>query len=66
MSNLDDSIGKILLNLQKEDPATFKKLMKKAQDEHPELFEDSINKENAEIDEYNCKIDEYNNNVDKD
>ena len=31
MSNLDDSIGKILLNLQKDDPDTFKKLMKKAQ-----------------------------------
>jgi hypothetical protein len=29
MSNLDDSIGKILLELQKDDPDTFKKLMKK-------------------------------------
>ena len=40
MSNLDDSIGKILLELQKDDPETFAKLMKKAQDENPELFED--------------------------
>jgi len=65
MSNLDDSIGKILLDLQKDDPETFKKLMKKAQDENPELFEDSIDQENSEIDEYNRKIDEYNNNLDK-
>ena len=40
MSNLDDSIGKILLELQKDDPETFAKLMKKAQEENPELFED--------------------------
>ena len=65
MSNLDDSIGKILLDLQKDDPETFKKLMKKAQDENPELFEDSIDQENSEIDEYNHKIDDYNNNIDK-
>jgi len=65
MSNLDDSIGKILLDLQKDDPDTFKKLMKKAIDENPELFEDSIDQENIEIDEYNKKIDEYNNNLDK-
>lgn len=65
MSNLDDSIGKILLDLQKDDPETFKKLMKKAQDENPELFEDSIDQENSEIDEYNRKIDDYNNNIDK-
>jgi len=49
MSNLDEFIGKILLNLQQEDPDTFKKLMKKAQKENPELFEDCI-------DEYNKKI----------
>ena len=65
MSNLDDSIGKILLDLQKDDPDTFKKLMKKAQDENPELFEDSIDQENSEIDEYNRKIDDYNNDIDK-
>jgi len=65
MSNLDDSIGKILLDLQKDDPETFKKLMKKALDENPELFEDSIDQENMQIDEYNKKIDEYNNNLDK-
>ena len=40
MSNLDESIGKILLELQKDDPDTFKKLMKKAQEENPGLFED--------------------------
>jgi len=66
MSNLDDSIGKILIDLQKEDPDTFKKIMKKAQFDHPELFENSIDAENAEIDEYNRKIDEYNNSIDKD
>ena len=59
MSNLDDSIGKILLDLQKDDPDTFKKLMKKAQVENPELFENSIDAENTEIDEYhgfvNCQ-----------
>ena len=65
MSNLDNSIGKILLDLQKDDPETFKKLMKKAQDENPELFEDSIDQENSEIDDYNRKIDDYNNNIDK-
>ena len=65
MSNLDNSIGKILLDLQKDDPETFKKLMKKAQDENPELFEDSIDQENSEIDEYNRKIDDYNNDIDK-
>jgi hypothetical protein len=64
VSNLDDSIGKILLDLQKDDPDTFKKLMKKAQAENPELFESSIDAENMEIDEYNQKIDEYNNKID--
>jgi hypothetical protein len=64
VSNLDDSIGKILLDLQKDDPDTFKKLMNKAQAENPELFENSIDVENAEIDEYNQKIDEYNNKID--
>ena len=41
-SNLDASIGKILLDLQKDDPETFKKLLKKAKDENPELFEDDF------------------------
>jgi hypothetical protein len=44
MSNLDDSIGKILLELQKDDPETFAKLMKKAQEENPELLEDTDEK----------------------
>ncbi|MCJ8306666.1 MAG: hypothetical protein MJK05_06465 [Nitrosopumilus sp.] len=39
MSNLDDSIGKLLLDLQKDDPDTFKKLMKQTQKENPELFD---------------------------
>ncbi len=64
MSDLDDSIGKILLELQKDDPDTFKKLMKKALDENPELFDDTIEQENKQIDEYNNKIDEYNKNID--
>lgn len=64
MSNLDESIGKILLELQKDDPDTFKKLMKKAQDENPELFENTVDAENTEIDEYNKKIDEYNDKID--
>ena len=42
MSNLDASIGKILLDLQKDDPETFKKLLKKTREENPELFEDDF------------------------
>lgn len=64
MSNLDKSIGKIRLDLQKDDPDSFKKLMEKAQEENPELFED-VNSENKEIEEYNLKIDEYNKKIDK-
>ena len=41
MSNLDNSIEKILLELQKNDPESFKKLIKKALEENPELFEDT-------------------------
>jgi len=63
MSNLDDSIGKLLLDLQKDDPDTFKKLMKKAFEEHPEIFEDNIDEENKSIDEYNRKIDDYNKKI---
>lgn len=65
MSNLDESIGKILLELQKDDPDTFRKLMKKAQEENPELFDNNLDEENKEIDEYNRKVDEYNDKVDK-
>ena len=65
MSNLDESIGKILLELQKNDPDTFKKLMQRAQEEHPELFETDIDADNKEIDAYNRKIDEYNMKIDK-
>ncbi|MCV0409840.1 hypothetical protein [Nitrosopumilus sp.] len=65
MSNLDKSIGKILLELQKNDPDTFKKLMKQAQEENPELFEEGIDNENKEIEEYNYKVDEYNKKIDE-
>lgn len=64
MSNLDDSIGKLLLDLQKDDPDTFKKLMKQAQKENPELF-DNVDEDNKEIEEYNQKIDEYNKKIDE-
>ena len=64
MSNLDESIGKILLELQKDDPDSFKKLMEKAQEENPELFEVDTDSENKEIEEYNLKIDEYNKKID--
>ena len=65
MSNLDESIGKILLELQKNDPDTFKKLMQRAQEEYPELFETDIDADNKEIDAYNRKIDEYNMKIDE-
>ncbi len=65
MSNLDESIGKLLLDLQKDDPDSFKKLMKKAQEVNPELFE-NIDSENKDIEEYNLKIDEYNKKIDED
>ena len=65
MSNLDDSIGKLLLDLQKNDPETFKKLMKRAQEENPELFEENIDQSNKEIDEYNYKVEEYNKKIDE-
>ncbi len=64
MSNLDGSIGKLLLDLQKDDPDTFKKLMKRAQEENPELFE-SVDEDNKKIDEYNLKVDEYNKKIDE-
>ena len=65
MSNLDDSIGKSLLDLQKDDPDSFKKLMEKAQEENPELFEVDTDSENKEIEEYNLKIDKYNKKIDE-
>ena len=65
MSNLDDSIGKILLDLQKDDPESFKKLMEKALQENPELFENSIEDENKEIEEYNRQVEEYNKETDE-
>ena len=63
MSNLDDSIGKLLLNLQKDDPEIFYKLMKQAREETPELFEDGIDEENKKVEEYNRSVDEYNKKV---
>ena len=65
MSNLDDSIGKILLDLQKDDPESFKKSMEKALQENPELFENSIEEENKEIEEYNRQVEEYNKEIDE-
>lgn len=65
MSNLDESIGKILLELQRDDPDTFKRLMKRAQEKNPELFEGDIDKENKGIEEYNREVDEYNKKVDE-
>ena len=65
MSNLDESIGKILLELQKNDLETFKKLMKLAREEHLELFETDIDADNKKIDEYNRKVDEYNRKIDE-
>ena len=64
MSNLDDSIGKLLLDLQKNDPHTFKELMKKAQEENPELFQEDIDVDNEKIDEYNHQVEEYNKKID--
>jgi len=65
MSNLDESIGKLLLELQKDDPDTFKKLMKKAQEENPGLFEGDVDEDNRKIDEYNHEVDEYNKKVEE-
>jgi hypothetical protein len=65
MSNLDESIGKLLLDLQKDDPDTFKKLMKKAQEENPELFEFDIDDDNKKIDESNHEVDKYNKQIDE-
>ena len=65
MSNLDESIGKILLELQKEDPDTFKKLMEKAQEDNPELFEGDVDEDNREIDKYNHEVDEYNKKIEE-
>ncbi len=65
MSNLDESIGNILLELQKDDPDTFKKLMEKAHLENPDLFEDDIDETNREIDEYNKRVDEHNRQIDE-
>ena len=65
MSNLDERIGKILLELQKDDPDTFKKLMKKAQEDNPELFEGDGDEDNRKIDEYNHEVDKYNKTVEE-
>ena len=65
MSNLDESIGKLLLELQKEDPDTFKKLMRKAQENNPELFEVDVDEDNRKIDEYNHEVDEYNKKIEE-
>ena len=66
MSNLDESIGKLLLDLQKDDPDTFKELMKRAREESHELFEENVDEENKKIDEYNLQVEEYNKKVEED
>ncbi len=63
MSNLDEDIWKILLELQKDDPDTFTKLMEKAQKENPELFETEIDEDSKRIEEYNREIDDYNKKI---
>ena len=65
MSNLDESIGKLLLELQKEDLDTFTKLMKKAQEDNPELFEGNVDEDNRKIDEYDYEVDEHNKKVEE-
>lgn len=66
MVNLDDLIGNLLLDLQKNDPETFAKLMKKAKQDNPDLFEDDdVDIENQKIDEYNRMIDEHNRKIDE-
>ena len=66
MSNLDDSIGKILWDLQKNDPESFKKLMQKALKENPELLESTIEDENKEIEEYSRQVEQCNKEIDED
>jgi hypothetical protein len=51
MVNLDDSIGKILLDLQRNDPETFQKLIKRAKEENPEIFEDETSDEISQTEE---------------
>ena len=65
LNDLDESIGKILLELQKDDPDSFKELMKKVQRENPDLFEEGIDEDNRKIDEYNQDVDEYNRKIDE-
>jgi len=62
MSNLDDSIGKLLLDLQKNDPDTFKKLLETTKEENPELFENNIDEDLEKINEFD-QVDEYNEEV---
>jgi hypothetical protein len=66
MANLDDTIGKLLLDLQKDDPDAFKKIMKKAYEEDPKLFENDIDEDNKTIDEYNRNVEEYNKKIEND
>jgi len=62
MSNLDDSIGQLLLDLQKNDPDTFKKLLEKAKEESPELFENNIDEDLKKINEFD-QVDEFDEEV---
>jgi len=58
MNNLDDSIGKLLLDLQKNDPDTFKKLLEKVKEENPELFENNIDTDLEKINGF-YQVDKY-------
>lgn len=64
MNNLDDSIGNLLLDLQQNDPDTFKKLLEKAKEENPELFENNLDKDLEKINESD-QVDKYTEKVNK-
>jgi hypothetical protein len=66
MSNLDDTIGNLLLDLQRDDPDTFKKIIKKAFEADPRLFENNVDEDNKKIDEYNRNVEEYNKKIEND
>ncbi len=64
MNNLDDSIGNLLLDLQKNNPDTFKKLLEKAKEENPELFENNLDKDLEKINGFD-QVDKYTEKVNK-
>ena len=46
-------------------PIHSRNLMKKAQEDNPELFEEDVDEDNREIDEYNQEVDKYNKKVEE-